>query len=206
MSRNKYEWFSETELTRQGYNFMFEIYPDSFDYNCFNTLNTIQELASNVNHPLKEYAYILHDKDNVKPHYHVCIKYRNPTRIKSVLNALNLEHYNPNNTDMIISKNHWTEALNYLIHNTKGCEDKHHYSEDEVISNIPDVINNLRTIIDEIDIFNEIAQFIDEGYNPTYQNVVKFCNSKGRAYMRCFLKRSNSFLFSEMIKERKERF
>lgn len=185
---------------------MFELYPDSVDYNCFRVLNAIKDLADNENHALKEYAYILHDKDEAKNHYHVCIKYKNSTRIKNILDHLGLEYYNPNNTDMIISKNHWNSALNYLIHNTNDSKEKYHYSEDDVITNIPEVINNLRLVTDEIDVFNEIADYIDTGYNPTYQNVRKFCNERGRAYMKCFLNRTNSFIFSAMIKERAERY
>lgn len=198
----EYPYFTKEELSKRGYNFAFMLYPDSSTYECDRILKFIKILADDEFEDLTSYAYILHDKDDDKPHYHICIKYKNGKKIQTVLNQFQLWNYNPNDNDVIIKKGHWIGALNYLIHNTRESKSKYQYSEDEVISNIQETINNLRVSKDKEDIFLDIYDYIKETPYITYTKVIEYCKSQDRNYLKCFLDRTNNFTFSNLIKER----
>lgn len=196
----KYPYFTEEEIKQKGTNFALELYEKSESYDTTWVLLKIQQMATQGK--VKEYAYILHDKDDAKPHYHICIKFNDQIRLQTVLNDLQLFNYNPNNNQVIIGKDRWYGALQYLIHNTKDSKDKYQYSEDDVKSNIPEIINGLRNQKDSIDIFNDIVDYIKSLDYPTYTAVIDYCNKHSRDYMKCFMSRSNNFIFSNIIKER----
>lgn len=197
---SKYPYFTDEELQKKGWNFALMLYSISDSYNAISFIQDIEKCAELG--VVKQYAYIYHDKDGDKPHYHICIKFCEQLRIQTFLNRFSLQNYNPNNSDIVIQKDKWLGALNYLIHNTKESKDKYQYSEDEVKSNITGTINNLRNKQDTIDIFNDIADFINESYCPTYRNVLDYCRGRGNHYVKCFINRGNNYIFSNLIKER----
>lgn len=197
-----YKYFNDLELKQRSYSFTFMLYPDSKEY------DTMIALTSAVS--ANKWAYILHDKDEAKPHYHLAIKFDNQRRLKDVLDLLGLWNYNPNEQNPIVHS--WKGILNYLIHNTKDSKDKYQYPEEEVESNIPNVIYNLRNSKDNEDIFLEIVDYITGfqenkyGDNPRYatikyKNVIDFCRKQDDKYIKVFLNRSNAFILSELIKE-----
>lgn len=204
----KYPNFTENELTRRGYNYFIQLYPDSPDYNCKNILDLVELEALAQDSDIKQFAYIYHDKDDAEPHYHLAIKFYTNLRLKDFLDRYGLWNYNPHGSDIIVGKSNkkydrWIGCLNYLIHNTKDSLDKYQYSEDEVISNIPETIQNLRVGKDNIDIFDDIVDYItDDNHRVTYKSVIQYCRKKDRAYTRCFLDRTNNFIFTNLIKER----
>lgn len=198
----KYPYFNDEQLNERGYNFAFVLYPESESYETDRILKYIKVLADSADEDLERYAYILHDKDGEKNHYHLCIKFRNSKKLSTVLNKFQLWNYNPNNNQVIIKKGNWLNALNYLIHNTKSSKDKYQYPEDEVVSNISEVILNLRNSKDNDDIFLDLFDFIMNTPNITYSKVINYCREKDKDYLKCFLNRTNNFTFSNLIKER----
>lgn len=203
-----YPYYTDSELSKRGYNYFLELYPDADNYNCKNILDLIELDAIADDGDVKQFAYILHDKEDAKPHYHLAVKFKTNMRLKDFLNRYGLWNYNPNGNNIIVGKSNkkmdrWIGCLNYLIHNTRDSLEKYQYSEDEVISNIPDTIQNLRISKDNIDIFDDIVDFItDENNRITYKKVIEFCRKRDRSYIRVFLDRTNNFVFTNLIKER----
>lgn len=193
-----YEWFNDSELKEKGYAFTFVLYPDSNTYDTDFVLKAVKMYYEGKK--LENFAYILHDKDEGKPHYHIDIKYKNQMRVQTVLNDFALWNYNPNEEDIIIRS--WRGALNYLIHNTENSKHKYQYPTDEVVSSIPEVIDNLRISKDKIDIFNDIIDYISsyDGYVSTTQ-VLKYCRSKDEKYLKVMLDRQYNYTISNVIKE-----
>lgn len=94
----------------------------------------------------EEWAFILHDKDDeVKPHYHVILHYRNAVRLSTVAHIFNDD---PQYVDKW--NNHWNNACAYLIHITKDAlkEGKHRYDVDEVTANF-EYNEKIASIIDK---------------------------------------------------------
>ena len=93
---------------------------------------------------VENYALIVHDKDLneegelVEPHVHCIIDFRYPTSLTTISNQLRIksEHF-----QLIRQKKPWGKTwvtdigggLSYLTH--RNVENKHHYSDDEVIAN-----------------------------------------------------------------------
>lgn len=195
-----YKWFDEFELKRRRWSFTFVLYPETEIYNTDLILETVKELEWKGE--IKEYAYILHDKDNVKPHYHLAIKYKGQRVLKSVLDMLHLQLYNPNEQTPLVSD--WKALLHYLLHDTKDTADKHQYNEDEVISNIPDVINGLRDKPEKIDVFLEIVDYIQnaEAHYLQYLDVINYCKQRPAIYMQVLMARNYNYAITTILKER----
>ena len=87
---------------------------------------------------VKEYAFIVHDKDTKddgtlkRPHVHIMMRFNNPTPIKTVCNWFGVTE---NYFETIGDKNgsSWETAVNYLIHGND--ETKFQYAHEEVTSN-----------------------------------------------------------------------
>lgn len=189
----KCKYITDQELTQRAYSFMFMLYPDSTEYDCNTVLNCILQADY--------WAYILHDKEEgVKPHYHIAVKFNNQRKLSGIINDWGLWNYNPNNERIVISS--WKGALNYLIHNTKDSINKYQYSEDEVESNIPEIIDNLRNHKDYDDIFLEICDYIVNGYHINYYAVLDYCRKKDDKYIKVLLNKRYSYYISNLIKER----
>lgn len=78
---------------------------------------------------VKDYAYILHDKDDAEPHIHLMIRFYDSVPTSSILKKLEgvceVQHLN--------KMYKWSSAIAYLTHANR--EEKHQYEDCEVISN-----------------------------------------------------------------------
>lgn len=95
-------------------------------------LTKINEVLSSQN-AIKDYAYILHDKDTnnnepVSPHYHVAIRLKYGVKSDNVAKWFGV-------TENFIQavKGDWSDMLKYLTH--ENAPQKHQYTEAEVTSN-----------------------------------------------------------------------
>lgn len=91
---------------------------------------------------IKKWAYIVHDKDDTRPHYHIYLHFGGASvDTKMVAKWFNLgwvdddgkEHTGENFINKI--KGRWTDALKYLTHNNDSQKNKHQYSPSEVHAN-----------------------------------------------------------------------
>ena len=83
---------------------------------------------------IRDWAYIIHDKDvnndnePVKPHIHLCVRLKDSYDSKYISNWFNVaENY------ICKIKGRWSDMLSYLTH--KNAPEKHQYDDNEVISN-----------------------------------------------------------------------
>jgi energy-coupling factor transporter ATP-binding protein EcfA2 len=77
---------------------------------------------------IKKYAIILHDKDGIKPHYHVMLHFGVSYDTDRLLDYFNIK---ANAISKI--KGRWKDALQYLTH--RNAPNKHQYEDEEVVSN-----------------------------------------------------------------------
>lgn len=91
---------------------------------------------------IKQWAYILHDKDDTRPHYHIYLNFgKSSTTTLNVakwfqlgyVDKLGNEQTGENFIERI--KGRKTDMLIYLTHGREADKNKHQYSQDEVISN-----------------------------------------------------------------------
>lgn len=77
---------------------------------------------------IQDWAYIIHDKDETKPHYHIAIRLKNTYDTKYIAQWFGV-------SENFISrvKGRWSDILKYLTHS--NSPDKHQYSDELVISN-----------------------------------------------------------------------
>lgn len=87
------------------------------------------ELLSKIK-AFKNYAYILHDKDDTEPHYHIYVGGMNSYRISRISNFFNLH---PNY--IVNLKGSKEVILKYLIHDVPELNYKHQYDKSEIIKN-----------------------------------------------------------------------
>lgn len=102
------------------------------------------EVVSNVSHlkvdiqsvirtkkSIKQWAYILHDKDDTEPHYHIYLNFGNTSvEFSDVAKWFGLDENFVNKVE-----GRKTDMLLYLTHSNAGQEHKHQYSPKEVIAN-----------------------------------------------------------------------
>lgn len=193
-----YPYFSDIELRERAYSFHLVLYPDSTDYQFWFTMQLIHQEAKIDSNFV--YAYILHDQEkDEKEHYHVCIKWNKQHSLKSVLDKFDLRRYNC--TDGIPEIRKWRDMLNYIIHNTKNSKNKYQYPTSEVISNIDDVIKELRFKRDNQDSFYQIYDFIQSEPYMTMSKVVEYCRHD-QALHNVLVSRQYGYLISNLVKER----
>lgn len=99
-----------------------------YDNETFDDAKAIIQNLCETHTPLKQWAFIYHDKDNKKPHYHLMLKFRYP-----VLDSAIVNHYKINQNQIEMIKGKWTDALRYLTH--KNAPNKHQYDESGIVSN-----------------------------------------------------------------------
>ena len=101
---------------------LFEVvlYPESYDMN-----RIMDDLGAGG---IKDWAYIIHDKDGKKEHVHIAIRTTDSRDSVNVAKWFNL-------SENAISKvkGRWKDVLKYLTH--KNAPQKYQYNDDEVISN-----------------------------------------------------------------------
>ena len=77
---------------------------------------------------IKDYAYILHDTDETRPHYHIAVRLRDSYDTKYIAVWFDVaENF------ICKVKGRWSDMLKYLIH--ENAPEKHQYSEENVVSN-----------------------------------------------------------------------
>lgn len=78
---------------------------------------------------VKDYAFILHDKDDgVKPHYHIAIRFDSPRKSDQIAKWFNIEEQYVGRV-----KGKWQDILKYLTH--ENAPTKYQYPVEEVICN-----------------------------------------------------------------------
>lgn len=91
---------------------------------------------------IKKWAYILHDKDDTRPHYHIMLHFGGASvDTKQVAKWFNLgyvdndgkEHTGENFINKV--KGRWTDAVLYLTHGNDSQKNKYQYSPKEVHAN-----------------------------------------------------------------------
>lgn len=80
---------------------------------------------------IKKWAYILHDKDDTAPHYHIYLNFdRSSVDTKNVAEWFGLQESQVNKV-----RGRMTDMLLYLTHGNESQKNKHQYSPSEVVSN-----------------------------------------------------------------------
>lgn len=90
---------------------------------------------------IKKWAYILHDKDDTRPHYHIALYFGVGVDTVNVAKWFELgykddegvEHTGEQFVERL--KGRWTDLLLYLTHGNDTQRSKHQYSGDEVVAN-----------------------------------------------------------------------
>ena len=110
---------------------------------------------------IKQWAYILHDKDDTRPHYHIYLNFGNSSADTAMVGgwfgvADNFVHK---------IQGRKTDMLQYLIHANESQKQKHQYSPSEVVSNF--------------DFMTEIAlsKIVGDFKHYSYAQQVQYCNS-----------------------------
>lgn len=109
---------------------------------------------------IKKFAYILHDKDDTRPHYHIYVNFGN----NGVSHELVASWFNvpPNFVSKV--KGRMSDVLLYLIHGNESQKHKHQYDPLEVVSNFAfeTEINNSKIIGNFKDYsFAQMLKYID---------------------------------------------
>jgi hypothetical protein len=90
---------------------------------------------------IKQWAYIIHDKDDTRPHYHIYLNFGTSVGTKLVASWFNLGYTDADGVEHDGSqfiekvKGRKTDVLLYLIHGNDSQLNKHQYSPSEVVSN-----------------------------------------------------------------------
>lgn len=91
---------------------------------------------------IKKWAYIVHDKDDTRPHYHIALHFGGASvDTKQVAKWFNLEYTDENGVEHTGEnfinkvKGRWTDVLAYLTHGNDSQKNKHQYDPSEVKAN-----------------------------------------------------------------------
>lgn len=80
---------------------------------------------------IKQWAYIVHDRDDTRPHYHILLSFdRASVDVEQIAKWFDVP-------SQFVSKikTKWSRALEYLTHSGPGDEHKHQYSREDVKAN-----------------------------------------------------------------------
>ena len=102
---------------------LFEVilYPESYE------VGTLSDKLAQIS-SIKDWAYILHDKDDKKPHIHLVL------RLKCANDSTYVaKWFNVSENAIEKCKGRWSDMLKYLTH--ENVSEKYQYSQDEVKSN-----------------------------------------------------------------------
>ena len=130
---------------------------------------------------IKDWAYINHDKDDTRPHYHIQLFFDYPVDMYKVANWFQV----PINFIEKIKSKKRGNALLYLIHGHEADKFKHQYSPEEVIANF-----DWKT---EVDAEKLIGNFAEYSYAKQIAFVESIKDSRERA--------SNSSLLERLWKQ-----
>lgn len=91
---------------------------------------------------IKKWAYIVHDKDDTRPHYHIALHFGGASvDVAQVAKWFNLgykdDQGNEHDGTQFINKikGRWSDVLLYLTHGNESQKNKHQYSTSEVTAN-----------------------------------------------------------------------
>ena len=151
MGRRK-EGIRETE---EGKNFLTVIYPDSESYDCELLLNRLEAFGWD------KWYYILHDQDFYterdidrwetrnkepapfkdgelkKPHYHIIACMESSRTLLNAAKKFGVP------TNMVERVRCLKDSIQYLTHQNYSESEKHHYTEDQIITNSPETLEKL---------------------------------------------------------------
>lgn len=120
-------------------------------------IDTIADIL-NASDKIRNYAYILHDKDKKPdgtpkpPHVHIMVRFNNPYKLSTIVGIF--ENLIPEQYFEGI-KGRWGDALAYLTHS--NAPEKHQYAPAEVVSNFQwekeaaEARTTIEEVIDKID-------------------------------------------------------
>lgn len=80
-------------------------------------------------------AYILHDRDDKTPHYHVVLMLQRSRRISDVISALRKSIFGGNILYEPVRDG--AAVYDYLTHATDSAKDKYQYSPDDLVASLP---------------------------------------------------------------------
>jgi hypothetical protein len=80
---------------------------------------------------IKQYAGILHDKDENKAHYHVMLKFNSPFETDNLVTMF--KDFNVTKYNIAKIKGQYADAVKYLLH--QNATDKYQYQKEQVFSN-----------------------------------------------------------------------
>lgn len=128
---------------------------------------------------VRDYAYIIHDKDNTRSHIHIAIRFKDSTDTKYVAQWFGVGENFVNKV-----KGRWSDMVSYLTH--LNAPEKFQYDDNEVVANFDIVAAR----IDKNARLNEILDGIDKGvirnYNITDYVTVNEFNDYKRAMDNAF--------------------
>lgn len=130
---------------------------------------------------VKEYAYIVHDKDDTRPHIHCMIRFHHAVPTSAILKRCNDIKEGVIEFQQLVKCHSWKGAITYLTH--KNAPGKYQYTDDAVVSNYDwtaDVVKN-KVSID--DVLSLVRDKILSGFSP-YDVRIAIDNLDGNAYAK----------------------
>ena len=79
---------------------------------------------------IKQWAYIVHDKDDTRPHYHIYLNFGTSVDTAMVAKWFEIPENFINKV-----RGRKTDMLLYLTHGNSSQQNKHQYSPDEIVAN-----------------------------------------------------------------------
>lgn len=157
------------------------LYDDSDNLNFIENFEKLKNISNS-------YVYVYHNKDEVKPHFHLVLGFNN----YKWLNSLSEETEIP--THYFQPVRNLDNILTYLIHFKE--ENKYHYSLDDINGSI-DFINKLKKAInkygkEEDNLVYDIFEFIISNPSVSFTNLVKWVLENG--YWAEFRRASSIFI------------
>lgn len=151
---------------------------------------SIEKLKNALNNnAIKDWAYIIHDKDIdkdgniVRPHYHIAVRLKNPRKLKHICQWFGIA-----SNFIEFGKGSYSDLLKYLIH--ENAPEKYQYSVKDVVSNFDfekeknkkegderkeEIINGIVTgIIREYNYFNYISAIEYDKFRKAIDNAFKY--------------------------------
>lgn len=125
---------------------------------------------------IKQFAYINHDKDDTRPHYHILLFFDYPVDVNKIASWFEI-------ATNFVSKIKGTrqDALAYLIHRTESSKFKHQYDPSEVHANFDWLI--------EVEAAKMLGDFASHSYAKQIQFVESIRDVKSRASASSLLER-----------------
>lgn len=120
---------------------------------------------------IKQWAYIVHDKDDTRPHYHIYLNFGTGVDSKLVAEWFNLGYTDENGVEhtgeQFIEKvkGRKADVLMYLTHENESQKYKHIYDRSEVVSNFA------------VDVEIEQAKIIGDFEHYSYAQQIKYVDS-----------------------------